>query len=82
MAITPEVNLTVEQLERALKIKRAEERMTELKNTLGTFKQEVNGANGLEEVFKVCSRFVARVSNARGVLGTSTAKKGRKPKKD
>lgn len=74
-------NLSVEQLEKALKHRRAEERMGELVRTLDSFKSEVSGAVGLEDTYKVCSRFVARVNNARAVLGTSVGKQVRKPKK-
>lgn len=75
-------NLSVEQLESALKQRRAVERMAELETHLGDFKNEISSGNTVEEVYKVCSRFVAKVNNARSVLGTSKQAKGRKRKSE
>jgi len=75
MTTTGTENLTVEQLESALRVRRATERLAELEKNLGEFKKEVNSAVGLTGVFQVCSRFVARVNNAHAGLKPKQAPK-------
>ena len=60
--------VTLEEARQIVKVETAKIRLAELEKTFGTVKDEVNGADTLEDLVKVMSRFVARYINARSVL--------------
>ena len=64
-------NVSEDVLRQALKMRTAEERMAELRKNLSAFHTQVNGANTVEETYRLCAGFVSKVNNARQVLGTT-----------
>lgn len=71
-----------EVLEQALRVRRAEERMADLRKNLSVVKGELSSATSLEELYRLCAGFVSKVNNARQILGTTMkAKHGKKQSK-
>jgi hypothetical protein len=70
-------SMSVEELEQALKVAKAQEKVTDLREALPEFKSEISAVADLKDAVKLARNFVYRFDTANRILHPTDGKRGR-----